>query len=127
MKTQFEVGDILGDLCDSGLIFPKGLSEHFEVTSYTQIEMRCGGACDVVRVVLKGAGCPDVQYIDKYVVVVDDHPYTAMYSYDDNLNIFTFEKWEVDSPAPTLADMGQATARDDMSPTMEELADLDDE
>ena len=119
MKTQFEVGDCLGDMCDLGLTIPEKIGSNFEVTSYTQIDMPHGRPSDVVRAVLKGAGCPDVQYIDKFVVVVDDYPnYTAMYSYDYNLNIFTFER---------RPDMDQATARDDMSPPMEELADLDDE
>ena len=120
MKTQFEVGDCLGDMCDSGRRVPKKISDNFEVTSYLQIDMEHGDPDKVIIEVLKGAGCEKRRtMVNKFAYLVDDYPhYTAMYSYDYNLNIFTFER---------RPDMDQATARDDMSPTMEELADLDDE
>ena len=96
---DLEIGEVLGDMCDSGLKIPRKVSENYEVTSYIQINMDNEGADEAVKVILKGAGCENHKhYINKFAVVVGSNfydSYTAMYSYDYNLSIFTFKEKEV--------------------------------
>ena len=98
---DLEIGEVLGDMCDSGLRIPRKVSENYEVTSYIQIDMNdeCGevrGACEVVKAMLKCVGYENYEYyINKHAVVVGTNhydSYTAVYSYDYNLNIFTFKE-----------------------------------
>ena len=94
-RLPFEVGTVLGDMCDSGRKVPRVIDgEKYVLTSYTQINMDDGPADEIVKAFLRGVGEPDNHYINKFAVVVDvrGKSYTAMYSYDYNFSIFTFDE-----------------------------------
>jgi hypothetical protein len=88
---DLKIGDVLGDMCDSGLKIPRKVSENYNLTGYMQINMDNDGADEAVKAILKGVGYENYKhYINKFAVVVAHYPYTAIYSYDYNLSIFTF-------------------------------------
>jgi len=104
MQDVLEIGDVVGDLCDSGLRIPEEISKNFKVLNFTRVD--CKAADEVVKVILKAVGYDKYDgYCDKVAVIIatpDRHmrkyegtrwagEYVAVYSYDGYcLNFFTF-------------------------------------
>ena len=96
MNDVLEIGDVVGDLCDSGLSIPKEISKNFKVLNFT--EVNCKAADEVVKVILKAVGYDKYDgYCDKVAVIIATPDrnmageYVAVYSYDGYcLNFFTF-------------------------------------
>jgi len=96
MNDVLEIGDVVGDLCDSGVRIPEEISKNFKVLNFTKVD--CKAADEVVKVILKAVGYDKYDgYCDKVAVICatpDRHgwgEYVAVYSYDGYcLNFFTF-------------------------------------
>ena len=93
---HYKLGDIVDDLCDSGLRVPDVISANFKVLNCTQID--CDNAEQAAKAILKAVGCDDYDgYCDKVAVIIDAPQrywgkYTAMYSYNGKtLNFFEFQ------------------------------------
>ena len=87
MNDVLEIGDVVGDLCDSGLRIPEEISENFKVLNFTRVD--CKAADEVVKVILKAVGYDKYDgYCDKVAVIIATPDRTwsgedvSVYSYD---------------------------------------------